>query len=61
MNVRVGLVLLCALAVVVQVPLRADAVPSLTVTPSLAIRRAVRDTVMVTHDVPNPDTEATRK
>ena len=34
MSVRVGLVLLCALAVVAQIPLRADAVPSLTVTPA---------------------------
>ena len=35
--------------------------PGLTVAPSRDIRRAILDTVMVTHDVPNPDTETARK
>ena len=35
--------------------------PGLTVAPSRDIRRAILDTVMVTRDVPNPDTETARK
>ena len=35
--------------------------PGLTVAPSRDIRRAILDTVLVTHEVPNPDMEATRK